>query len=171
MKAWIGLGSNQDEPEVQLCSALQRMGQAGSIEVIRTSGFYRTEPWGKTNQADFVNAVAVVETSLEPRDLLKALLEIEQQMGRQRSGDRWGPRCIDLDLLTYNEQRLTSPDLELPHPRMHLRAFVLEPILELDAAFVIPGIGPAAAQLAALDDQGVEWLGAAETICKRKNSD
>jgi 2-amino-4-hydroxy-6-hydroxymethyldihydropteridine diphosphokinase len=171
MKAWIGLGSNQDEPEFQLCSALERINQAEEIEVIRTSGFYRTAPWGRADQSAFINAVAIVETSLAPAHLMNALLKIEQQMGRKRSGDRWGPRCIDLDLLTYNETRLTSPELELPHPRMHLRAFVLQPVLELDAAFVIPGIGPAADLLASLEDQEVQWLGAAELFCQRMNNE
>ena len=165
MKAWIGLGSNQDEPESQLCSALRRMSQAKGIEVVQTSGFYRTAPWGRADQSYFINAVTRLETSLEPADLLATLLGIEHQMGRKRPADRWGPRCIDLDLLTYNEKRLFSPELELPHPRMHLRAFVLQPLLELDADFVIPGIGPAADQLASLEDQGVHWLGSAEMFC------
>jgi len=171
MRAWISLGSNQENPIVQLCLALHQMSRARGIEIIRTSGFYRTAPWGKTDQPAFVNAVTIVETGLEPSDLLNELLKIEHQMGRQRSGDRWGPRCIDLDLLTYNEHRLASADLELPHPRMHLRAFVLKPILELDSDFVIPGIGPAATRLDALEDQGVEWLGAADTLCKGINND
>ena len=164
-KAWIGLGSNRDEPARQLCSALRHLGATDGIDVLRTSGFYRTAPWGNTEQDSFVNAVAVLETALEPSTVLDVLLDIEFRMGRQRSDDRWGPRCIDLDLLTYNEVVLTTPELELPHPRMHQRAFVLRPLLELDQTFVIPGIGPAAAECAGLQNQEVQWLGTADEFC------
>jgi 2-amino-4-hydroxy-6-hydroxymethyldihydropteridine diphosphokinase len=136
--------------------------QAKGIELNRCSGFYRSAPWGNEDQDDFINAVAVLDTILQPGALLNVLLDAEQQMGRERSADRWGPRCIDLDLLTYEDLRLESPGLQLPHPRMQLRAFVLQPILELDPDFVIPGVGPAKTCLSELEPQHVEYIGSAE---------
>jgi 2-amino-4-hydroxy-6-hydroxymethyldihydropteridine diphosphokinase len=162
MEAWIGLGSNLGKPEARLTAALENLGRTEGIEVKRCSGFYRSAPWGFEDQNDFVNAVAVVETTLPPRELMKSLLDIEQQLGRERSEVRWGPRCIDLDLLTYEDLQLESPGLQLPHPRMQLRAFVLQPILELDPDFLIPGVGPAETCLSELEPQHVEYIGSAE---------
>lgn len=164
MDAWIGLGSNLGEPGAQLTEALRRLQSATGIELKKTSGLYRTAPWGKRDQGDFLNAVAVLETELSSHGLLEVLLRIEQQMGRDRSTGRWGPRCIDLDLLTYENQVLESPGLELPHPRMHLRAFVLQPVLELDPDFTIAGKGTAKEFLSALEHQEVEYIGAIECI-------
>jgi 2-amino-4-hydroxy-6-hydroxymethyldihydropteridine diphosphokinase len=169
--AFIGLGSNLDEPERQLCSALDRLSRAEAVSLVRTSGFYRSAPWGRTDQPGFINAVAVVRTSRAPGELLNILLGIEREMGRDRAVGRWGPRCIDLDLLTYNGQRISSPDLELPHPRMHLRTFVLRPLLELEPGFVIPGIGPAADLPASREDRDVQWLGTAESFCDRMKNE
>jgi 2-amino-4-hydroxy-6-hydroxymethyldihydropteridine diphosphokinase len=168
MEAWIGLGSNLGEPEARLREAIRRLEESVSIELKRCSAFYRTAPWGKENQDEFLNAVLVIDTILQPQQLLRALLDIEQQMGRERSGERWGPRCIDLDLLTYEDLVLKSPSLELPHPRMQLRAFVLHPVLELDPDFYIPGIGPAQACLAGLESQAVERVGPAGPISRRE---
>jgi 2-amino-4-hydroxy-6-hydroxymethyldihydropteridine diphosphokinase len=162
MEAWIGLGSNLGQPEARLGEAISRLKETEGIQLKRCSGFYRTAPWGNVEQDDFINAVAVLDTTLQPLDLLTALLNIENQMGRTRSADRWGPRCIDLDLLTYEDLQLKSPELELPHPRMQLRAFVLQPVLELDPDFSIPGIGPAAACLASLEPQQLEYIGSAD---------
>jgi 2-amino-4-hydroxy-6-hydroxymethyldihydropteridine diphosphokinase len=164
MDAWIGLGSNLGEPGAQLTEALRRLHSTTGIELKKTSGLYRTAPWGKRDQSDFLNAVAVVETDLSSHELLEVLLYIEQQMGRDRSTGQWGPRCIDLDLLTYENQVLEPPGLELPHPRMHLRAFVLQPLLELDPGFTITGKGKAKEFLPALDQQEVEYIGAIEHI-------
>lgn len=164
MEAWIGLGSNLGEPRGNLREAARRLDQVEGVELKRGSGFYRTAPWGNEDQDDFLNAVAVLDTTLKPLDLLKTLLAIEDQMGRKRPGKQWGPRCIDVDLLTYEDLLLKSPDLELPHPRMHLRAFVLRPLLDLDPDFSIPGIGPAAACMAGLKPQRVEYLGSVDRI-------
>lgn len=114
------------------------------IEVLRRSRCYRSAPWGLPDQPDFVNAVAELETGLQPLPLLRLLLKIEISLGRERQGPQWGPRCIDLDVLTYDELRLESAELILPHPHMHQRAFVLVPLLELEPDFVIPGRGTAA---------------------------
>ena len=159
MDAWIGLGSNLGNPGVQLQEALAQLKHAAGIELRKISGFYRSAPWGKLDQDDFLNAVAVVETELQAGELLDVLLQIEQQMGRDRSAGRWGPRCIDLDLLSYDDLVMNSPRLEIPHPRMHLRAFVLRPLLELDPDFMIAGKRSAKECLSALDDQDIEYIG------------
>ncbi|MCH7508169.1 MAG: 2-amino-4-hydroxy-6-hydroxymethyldihydropteridine diphosphokinase [Proteobacteria bacterium] len=159
MDAWIGLGSNLGNPGVQLQEALAQLEHTAGIELRKISGFYRTAPWGKLDQDDFLNAVAVVETELQAGELLDVLLQIEQQMGRDRSTGRWGPRCIDLDLLSYDDLVMKSPRLEIPHPRMHLRAFVLRPLLELDPDFMIAGKRSAKECLSALDDQDIEYIG------------
>ena len=160
MDAWIGLGSNLGNPGGRLNEALQQLEDAAGIELRKISGFYRTAPLGKRDQGDFLNAVAMVETELQPGELLDVLLQIEQQMGRDRSTGRWGPRCIDLDLLTYDDLVMKSPSLELPHPRMHLRAFVLRPLLELDPDFIIAGKRSAKECVSCLDDQDIEYIGA-----------
>ncbi len=159
MDAWIGLGSNLGNPRVQLKEALAQLKHAAGIELKKISGFYRTAPWGRQDQDDFLNAVAMVETELQAGELLDVLLQIEQQMGRDRSAGRWGPRCIDLDLLSYDDLVMNSPRLEIPHPRMHLRAFVLRPVLELDPDFMIAGKRSAKECLSVLDDQDIEYIG------------
>ncbi len=156
MRAWIGLGGNFNESERMMESALDMLDETRGIRVIRRSATYRSPPWGVTIQAEFVNAVAEIETSLTPDGLLSELLATESRLGRERDGQRWGPRGIDLDLLTFGNQVLESETLQLPHPRMHLRAFVLKPILELEPGFRIPGLGPARRALEQLDPQEVE---------------
>lgn len=158
MEAWIGLGSNLGNPATQLRTAIQKIDLTEGVQLKRCSGFYRTAPWGHEDQDDFLNAVAIVDTMLQPIELLRALWTIEEQMGRRRSGERWSPRVIDLDLLTYEDLQLKSPELELPHPRMQMRAFVLQPVLELDPDFYIPGIGPAEVCLSGLEPQRVEYI-------------
>jgi 2-amino-4-hydroxy-6-hydroxymethyldihydropteridine diphosphokinase len=151
MKAWIGLGGNREDSAALLVEALARIAATPGTSVLRRSRCYRSPPWGKADQADFVNAVAELETGLEPLHLLRLLLAVESQLGRQRDEIRWGPRCIDLDLLTYEGVRLHSTELVLPHPQMQLRAFVLVPLLEVEPGFVVPGVGPAADCLADID--------------------
>ena len=124
MTAWIGLGSNLGKPTHQLMTAIDKLASIPRASLMRCSGFYRSAAWGIEDQNDFVNAVVVLETEFSPQELLRTLLQIELDMGRERLAERWGPRCIDLDILTYNDLLLHSPELELPHPRMHLRAFV-----------------------------------------------
>ncbi len=160
MKAWIGLGSNLGDLREQLREALRYLEYTPGVELLGVSGFYRSAPWGRADQDDFLNAVAQLATELQADELLDVLLQIEQQMGRDRSVGRWGPRCIDLDLLTYDDLVMKSPRLELPHPRMHLRAFVLRPVLELDPDFVIAGKRSAKEYLSRLDDQDAEYTGA-----------
>jgi len=158
MRAFIGLGSNVGDGRAQLLAALECVGRLPGIKVLRCSSLYRTAAWGIENQPDFTNAVAELETGLSPGELLAALLTAEQQLGRQRSGHQWGERTIDLDLLCYEQVTMKEADLELPHPQMHLRAFVLVPLTELVPDFVIPGVGAARQCLENLGCQRVERL-------------
>jgi len=158
MKAWLGLGSNLQQPVTQLRQALKRLGETTGLEILKTSSFYRTPPWGDKQQDDFINAVVQIETNLEPIPLLHVLQSIENAMGRQRSGRRWGPRKIDIDLLLYGKQQYQSAELEIPHPRMFERAFVLKPLSELDTDLEITGHGTVGELLQDLDCSGIFQL-------------
>ena len=153
MKAWIGLGANLGDAVRSLRAAVSLLQAHPRIHIEDESSLYRSEPWGVQDQPAFVNAVARVETDLQPLQLLDVLLDIEDQLGRQRTGPRWGPRTIDLDLLSYDNLLLLSPRLQIPHPRMHQRAFVLLPLLELDPDFEIPGLDRAADCLARIEER------------------
>lgn len=139
--AWVGLGSNMQNPSDQLKRALKQLAEDDQIEILSVSSFYQTPPWGDHQQDDFVNAVLKMRTGLEPRALLRRLQAIEDAMGRKRGKRRWGPRLIDLDLLLYDKLQYRSEDLQIPHPRIHERAFVLVPLCELDDSLDIPGRG------------------------------
>jgi 2-amino-4-hydroxy-6-hydroxymethyldihydropteridine diphosphokinase len=128
--AYLGLGGNLGDPPRQLTDALQRLDAAEEVEVTRTSSFYRTPPLGPPDQPWYVNAAARVRTRLGPEELLRLLHRVEAALGRVR-GERWGPRSIDLDLLLYNGEVIFAPDLVVPHPEMHRRAFVLAPLAEI----------------------------------------
>ena len=158
MQAWLGLGANLQHPVAQLKEALSRLDQTDGIEVRRASSFYRTPPWGDEQQNDFINAVVQIETRLDPLSLLHSLQSIENAMGRQRSGRQWGPRIIDIDLLLFGDQTVSSAELCVPHPRMFERAFVLLPLAELDADIDIPGQGEVGALLTQLDCSGISRL-------------
>jgi 2-amino-4-hydroxy-6-hydroxymethyldihydropteridine diphosphokinase len=133
--AYVGLGSNLGDRE----GAIRRA--AGLIRARRLSNLFETEPWGVTDQPLFLNAVAELETDEGPHELLDRLLAVERELGRVRDGTRWGPRTIDLDLLVYGSETLDEPRLTLPHPRMHERLFVLEPLAELAPDLALPGRG------------------------------
>lgn len=132
MRAAIGLGSNLGNPARNVRRALQALSETGTT--IAVSNFYASKPWGKSGQPDFCNAVAVIETQLRPRELLAALKGLETRLGRT-PGERWGPRVIDLDILTYGEERVDEPDLQIPHARLYERAFALVPLAEVDPRF------------------------------------
>ena len=159
MKAWLGLGSNLQQPAIQLREALNRLAETSGIEVLGISSFYRTPPWGDEQQDDFVNAVVQIETSLEPVTLLRELQLVENLMGRKRSERRWGPRLIDIDVLLYDDQQLHLDELEIPHPRMHERAFVLIPLAELEPGLEIPGRGAVENFLRQIDCSNIRCLG------------
>jgi len=146
-RAFIALGSNLDDPVAQLERAFNAIGQLPGTRLLARSSLYCSAPVGFQDQPDFINAVALIETALEPHALLEALLAIEHQHGRVRDL-RNGPRVLDLDVLLYDALVCHEHGLTLPHPRMHERAFVLEPLLEIAPDCVIPGVGAAVACLA-----------------------
>lgn len=156
-RAFVALGSNLDDPARQLGVAIESLALLPGTRVLEVSGFYRTAPWGDSDQPDFVNAVVLLETALTPLPLLDALLAIEQQMGRVRTR-RFGPRVIDLDLLAHGDTVMDSPRLVLPHPRMHERAFVMWPLAEIAPEFVLGQWGRAAEIAAALPAEGIARL-------------
>lgn len=156
-QAFVALGSNLGDPAATVCSAFAALAKVDQVRLVRTSSLYRTAPVGFEQQPDFINAVAEIETSLAPHALLAALLALEDRFGRVRDR-RWGPRSLDLDLLLYDGLRLDTPDLTLPHPRLHLRAFVLMPLAEIAPDLAIPGRGSVAAWLPAVANQDIERL-------------
>jgi 2-amino-4-hydroxy-6-hydroxymethyldihydropteridine diphosphokinase len=152
VKAFVGLGSNLGEREVTLRAAIGRLRGLPDVEVIRVSSFRDTEPVGPVDQPRFLNGAVELETGLTARALLGALLELERAFGRDRSaGATHGPRTLDLDLLLYGAETIDEPLLNVPHPRLHERRFVLEPLAELDPDLEVPGQGSVQALLAKLD--------------------
>ena len=137
--AYIALGSNLGDKEANLRRALELLAERG-VEVVRPSSFICTEPYGVTDQPQFLNAVCEVRTSLAPLELLHTLLDIEQEMGRVRLR-HWGERNIDLDLLLYEDVVMDTPELKLPHPDMQNRDFVLLPLVEIAPELVHPTLG------------------------------
>ena len=131
--------------------ALELLSRHPEIDILAVSAFRETEPWGVADQPPFLNGAALVQTSLQPGELLDVLLGVERTLGRTRTGPRYGPRTIDLDLLVYGDRTVDEPALAVPHPRLHERAFALEPLLDLDPEIEIPGRGRVADLLAALD--------------------
>jgi 2-amino-4-hydroxy-6-hydroxymethyldihydropteridine diphosphokinase len=136
-RAYLGLGSNLGDRLGNLRRAVDLLDGRG-VRVLRSSRVYETDPVGGPDQPDYLNAVVEVEASGSARDLLEACRAVEDELGRVR-GERWGPRTIDVDVLTFDDQIIDEPDLQVPHPRMHERAFVLIPLLELDADPPLPG--------------------------------
>lgn len=142
-RVFIGLGSNLSDPVAQVTHALEALDKLPQTRVLKKSSLYRSAPVGYLEQPDFINAVAQLETELTPRALLDALLAQEQACGRTRKF-RNAPRTLDLDVLLYDDMVHHEHGLTIPHPQMHLRAFVLQPLLEIAPDCVIPGVGKAA---------------------------
>lgn len=158
--ALVGLGANLGDAVATLRHAFQHLDAIPHTRLLRTSRLYRTPAWGRTDQPDFVNAVAMLETTLSAREMLDAMLDIEHAAGRDRSeDDRWGPRTLDLDLLLFGDEIVDEPGLRVPHPHLHERGFVLVPLVELAPDAMIPGIGSARAALAAVDTTQIEVVG------------
>jgi len=153
-RAFIGLGANLGDPIAQIRRATASLARLDKTRVARSSCLYRTAPMGHADQPDFVNAVVMLDTDLAPHELLDALLEIEKAAGRERSFPN-APRLLDLDLLLYGDQIIGAPGLDVPHPRMHERAFVLAPLVEIAPDAVVPGHGRAVDLLRAVGDQDV----------------
>ncbi|HEX8986515.1 MAG TPA: 2-amino-4-hydroxy-6-hydroxymethyldihydropteridine diphosphokinase [Rhodocyclaceae bacterium] len=155
--AYVALGANLGNPELTVKAAIMALDSIPLTRRIASSSLYRTAPVGLKNQPDFVNAVVALDTRLAPNSLLNELFEIEQEFGRQRSV-RNAPRTLDLDLLLHDEAVLDTPQLTLPHPRMHERAFVLAPLAEIAPDLAVPGRGKVADLLAACTGQRIEKI-------------
>lgn len=135
VRASVGIGSNVGDPIENVRDAIERVAALGKL--VAQSSLYQTKPWGVRDQADFINAAAIVEVECSPRQLLESLLAIEKDMGRERKqGERWGPRVIDLDILTFGDLQIDEPGLTIPHKFMFERAFVLAPLAEIDKTYV-----------------------------------
>lgn len=141
-RVFVGLGSNLGDRVAYLKAAVAALRASPGVEVARTSSIYETDPVGVEDQPMFLNAVAELRSDLAPGDLLGRLKQIEVEVGRM-PGEHWGPREIDLDLLLYGDEMIDDGDLEVPHPEMGHRSFVLVPLLEIDRDISIPGVGPA----------------------------
>jgi 2-amino-4-hydroxy-6-hydroxymethyldihydropteridine diphosphokinase len=139
--AYVGLGANLDDPVKQVQRACVELKSISSTRVLACSPLYKSAPLGPQDQPDYINAVAALQTSLSPPELLAALRAIESQHGRQRDGSRWGPRTLDLDMLLYGDLQQAMPELTLPHPGLHERAFVLYPLYDVAPELEIPGRG------------------------------
>lgn len=144
--AFIGVGSNMNSPIDQCREAIEQLAAHTEIDVIARSAFYETEPVDNTDQDWFINAVLKISTPLQPEPLLKALLKIENDMGRVRN-KRWEPRIIDLDILLFEDRVIKNQNLTVPHPEMSRRRFALEPLTELDAEAVHPVLKKTAREL------------------------
>jgi 2-amino-4-hydroxy-6-hydroxymethyldihydropteridine diphosphokinase len=151
-QAYVAVGANLGDRARTIRAALERLDAVPGISVQAVSSLAETDPVGPVrDQPKFLNGAARLETDLRPRELLAALLEVEAELGRVRDGQTGGPRPIDLDLLLYEDQVLDEPGLTLPHPRLHERRFVLEPLAELRPGLKVPGKGTVEALLAKLD--------------------
>lgn len=155
--AYIGIGSNMQNPIQQIKRAYAEINEIEGTTLTKASSFYVTSPIGFLAQSDFINAVIAISTSLTPQQLLKALLDIEAKHHRLRI-NRNGPRTLDLDILLFDQQQLSSPALTLPHPRAHLRAFVLHPLFEIAPHLLIPGQSAIRSLLESVADQQIRRL-------------
>jgi 2-amino-4-hydroxy-6-hydroxymethyldihydropteridine diphosphokinase len=152
-RVFVGLGANLGDASATLHAALAALRELPGVQLMATSSFYASKPVDATGP-DYVNAVAEIHTRLTPQDLLLALHQIESRFGRKRPFAN-APRTLDLDLLLYGQQVISTPTLTVPHPRMHERAFVILPLLELAPTFVHPQLGALAAQLPAVSAQDI----------------
>ena len=155
--AYIALGSNLDNPKLQIQDAFAELDEIEATRLLQTSSLYTSAPWGYADQPDFVNAVAAVETELPARRLLDELLKIETWHGRERSFAN-APRTLDLDIALYGDNIVDEDRLKIPHPRMHERAFVLVPLTEIAPELVIPGQGAISKLLECCNDPSLKRI-------------
>jgi 2-amino-4-hydroxy-6-hydroxymethyldihydropteridine diphosphokinase len=141
IRAYVGLGANLGRREITIQRAVNLLAAEQGIELVEQSALRETDPVGVVDQPTFLNGVVALDTTLSPRELLETLLRVERELGRTRDGERWGPRTIDLDLLVHGAEVVDEPGLRVPHPRLHERRFVLEPLAELAPDLDIPGRG------------------------------
>ena len=157
-RVYIGLGSNLAEPLRQLQAALAAIAELPHSQLVTTSSFYASDPLGPPDQPRYVNAVAALDTELAPLELLDALQRIEQEQGRVRKAERWGPRTLDLDILLFGNRLLSEERLTVPHYHMHARAFVLYPLAEIAGELILPDGRRLTELLAQCPYQGLERL-------------
>jgi 2-amino-4-hydroxy-6-hydroxymethyldihydropteridine diphosphokinase len=159
VRAYVGLGGNVGDVETTLAEAIWALDGLPQTSVRAQSKLYRSPPWGRTDQDDFLNAVVELRTQLAPRILLDYLLQIEERFGRVRSeGEKWGPRELDLDLLVFGDEVIDEPGMHLPHPYLHERAFVLVPLAEIAGKLQVPGRGQVGDLLALVETGGIEAI-------------
>ncbi|TQV75616.1 2-amino-4-hydroxy-6-hydroxymethyldihydropteridine diphosphokinase [Aliikangiella marina] len=157
-RAFIGLGANLNNPAQQIKSALRAIKQIPGTSLVKQSSLYETSPMGPQNQDNYINAVAAIDTYLEPLALLDELQKIENLHGRVRKAERWGPRTLDLDILLYNNTIIESPRLTVPHYGIKERNFVLIPLAEISDSLSLPD-GTSIEQLVSnIDKQGIKRL-------------
>jgi 2-amino-4-hydroxy-6-hydroxymethyldihydropteridine diphosphokinase len=137
-RAYVGLGANLGERRATIMDAIGQIDQLDGVTLVEMSRLRETEPVGVVDQPSFLNGACSIDVSIEPRMLLDGLLGIEARLGRVRDGTRWGPRAIDLDVLLFGARELDEPALTIPHPRLHERGFVLEPLLDLELDLTLP---------------------------------
>ena len=159
LRAYVGLGGNLGDVAATLAAAFDALAALPLTDLVARSSIYRSPAWGITDQPAFLNAVAALDTALEPAALLAELLRIERAAGRERIGAlRWGPRTLDLDLLLYADAVIDQPGLRVPHPHLHERAFVLLPLAEIAPDAIVPGRGRVADLVVPVDADGIEAL-------------
>lgn len=157
-RAYVALGSNLDDPRRQVVTALEELDELPDTRRVNRSPLYRSAPMGPSDQPDYINAVAALDTDLEPEALLDALQGIEARHGRVRGAERWGPRTLDLDLILYGAATLRTERLVVPHPGLHERGFVLYPLHDIAPDLEVPGMGRLEALLAACPAQGLHLV-------------
>jgi len=156
--AWLSLGSNLDNPVKQIKTAIATIKRLQTIDFIKTSSLYSSKAWGNIAQADFVNAVVKIKTSLTPFELLAQCRQLEDQQQRVRH-KRWGPRTLDIDILLIDDVVMDAKKLTIPHPFMHERAFVLVPLAEISKNIMVPGHNKTAYELMRrTDSAGIKKL-------------
>ncbi|MEK5040513.1 2-amino-4-hydroxy-6-hydroxymethyldihydropteridine diphosphokinase [Sporosarcina sp. FSL K6-3457] len=152
--AYLSIGSNIGDRLYHLVEAVRALHSHGGMEVVAVSSIYETAPVGYTDQADFLNVAVCVETVVDAQELLAICQQVERELGRQRT-IRWGPRTVDLDILLYGTDTIETENLVVPHPRMHERAFVLIPLLEIAPTIIQPATGKLYSEESAVQDSGV----------------
>ena len=157
VRTFLALGANLEKPAGQLRKAVGRIKEKSGLRLIRASSFYLTDPVGPVSQPPFVNAAIEIRSKWSVRPLFDFLLSVEEALGRKRTL-RWGPRIIDIDLLFFGDSIIESPALRVPHPRMHERRFVLQPLTELAPDYIHPSIGRSISTLLAAFGEGGPWV-------------
>ena len=158
IRVYVGLGSNLEDPVAQVLEAVEELEMIPDSILVSRSSLYRGKPMGPADQPDYVNAVVALDTLLSAPQLLQALQRIETQQGRERTGQQWGPRILDLDLLLYGKRVIDSPELTLPHPGLHERDFVIIPLAEIAGNLNIPGKGMLSALIKNVENHSLRKL-------------